>query len=225
MTVLCQGVRGGRSSPQVNAGSMTIASGADVGVVAIVERKILLRIANPIAEHRVGPRQVAADGLGIRIEEELVGIEAMALLGHVRPVHAIAVELAGRDVGQIAVPDLIGVFRHQDAMRRPRLPTWSEQTEFHARCMLGEEGEVDPAAVPRRPQRIGSPRPYSHIDSPSAVFYAWAEGKPSKRIGFGAEQIGADPRLPTSVRRTAAYTMRFASSTWTIFGCSRRASS
>ena len=36
--------------------------------------------------------------LGIRIEQELVGVEAMALLGLIGTVNAIAVELPGTDI-------------------------------------------------------------------------------------------------------------------------------
>ncbi len=72
MTVSCQGVRGGASSPQVKAGSITAASGANGGAVAFVEREVLGRVADAVAEHLVGPAHRARDRLGVGIEQQLV---------------------------------------------------------------------------------------------------------------------------------------------------------
>lgn len=48
-------------------------------------------------------------------EQQLVGIGAVALGRRVRALHAIAVKRAGADIGQVAVPNLIGVFTQLDA--------------------------------------------------------------------------------------------------------------
>jgi len=43
-------------------------------------------------------------------------IEAVAGIGLVRTVHAVAVYRAGPGVGQVAVPDLVGVLGHLEAV-------------------------------------------------------------------------------------------------------------
>jgi hypothetical protein len=70
-----------------------------------------------VAEKLVGPLDFAADQLRIRVPHHFVGIEAVPLGGLERAVHAVAVELAGEHVGQVGVPDLVGVVRQEDAMR------------------------------------------------------------------------------------------------------------
>ena len=85
--------------------------------VAVVEGQVGLRVAELVAEQLVGPAHVAADRLGVRVEHDLVGIEAVPAGGLVRPVDAVAVELAGQDVGQVGVPDLVGVLLQRDPVR------------------------------------------------------------------------------------------------------------
>jgi len=46
-----------------------------------------------------------------------VGVEAVAVLGLVGPVDAVAVELPRPDVGQVGVPDQVGAVDDLDAMR------------------------------------------------------------------------------------------------------------
>ena len=78
--------------------------------VALVERQIRALAADGIAEERGIPLEFTNLGARIRIEHELVRIEAMSGFGRVRPMHAIPVHLAGAYVGNIAVPDFIAVF-------------------------------------------------------------------------------------------------------------------
>jgi hypothetical protein len=67
--------------------------------VAIVERQVGVRIAEAIAPQRVVPLQVAADGLGVGVEQHLVRVEPMAAGGLVWAVDPISVELPGFGVG------------------------------------------------------------------------------------------------------------------------------
>src|SRR6185369_13537811 len=97
---------------------------------------------------------------------DLVGIEAVSLLGSVEAVHAIAVELLGQHVGQVGVPHLIRPLRHRDAMTLPRRLGRLEETELYLRRMFSEQGEVDARAVPGCSQRIRPTRPDPHEDFP-----------------------------------------------------------
>ena len=85
-------------------------------VVAAVERQVLALVADAIGEMRVGPGELAAEPLAVGIDQQLVRIEAVPGLRIVGAVHAIAVELAGLRVGQIAVPDILGALRQRDAL-------------------------------------------------------------------------------------------------------------
>jgi len=60
--VSCHGVRGGLSSPQVKAVSITTLLGTNGALVAIVLRQV---VAAGVAEDRVVPVQRAGEGLGV----------------------------------------------------------------------------------------------------------------------------------------------------------------
>jgi hypothetical protein len=77
--------------------------------VASAERQVGGRPADAIAEVGVAPTEFADDRLRIRIEQQLVAIEAVAARRVVRPIAAVTVKLPRRDVGEVAVPDLVGV--------------------------------------------------------------------------------------------------------------------
>ena len=124
------------------------------GVVAPVERQVRLLVAGAIAEMRVGPCELAGELLAVGVDQQLVGIEAVAGLRLVGPVHAIAVELARRHVGEINVPDVLGVLRQGDAVGLA--PAGAvEQAEIDARRVGGEQREVGAAPVPGRAERVG----------------------------------------------------------------------
>src|SRR3954466_7860951 len=113
--------------------------------VALVEGGVLL--AHLVAESRRGPLQLADVRACVRIEEQLVRIEAMPFLGLVRPVDAKTVDLAGTNAGQVAMPDFAAVLGQLDA-RHLGLTGWIEQAKLDARSVGGEEREVDAFAVP-----------------------------------------------------------------------------
>ena len=116
-------------------------------IVAPVEREVLARAAGAIGEMRVAPDQPAGQPLGIGIEQQLVGVEAVAVLGLVGAVNAIAVELAGRYVVEIAVPDVFGALGQFDALEfAPALAV--EQAQLDLLRIGGEQREVGPPSVP-----------------------------------------------------------------------------
>ena len=74
----------------------------------------------------------------------MLAIEAVAVLGLVGPVHAIAVELAGRDVVQIAVPDVFGALGQFDALEL-------------AAALAVEQAQLDLLRIGREQRKIGAP--------------------------------------------------------------------
>jgi hypothetical protein len=128
------------------------------GAVALVERQVLLRIADHVAEQRVVPLQGAMQPLGVGIDQQLVRVEAVAGLRLIGAVDAIAVEPARAQVGQIAVPDLVGELGQDDA--RGLAPVIVvEQAELDLLGIRRKQGEVGAGAVPGRAQRIRQTRP------------------------------------------------------------------
>ena len=137
----------------------------------------IVRIGNellPAAPHRVGKEIVApldrpGDRPRVRVDQQLRGVEAVPQLRLVRPVHAVAVELARRRVGEVAVPHLIGALGEADLRGLHRVVGRAEEAELHCGGVLGEEGEVHTGAVPGGAQRIGTAGPHAHRHSaPSA---------------------------------------------------------
>ena len=96
---------------------------------------------------RVAPDQPAGQPPGIGIEQQLVGVEAVAVLGLIGPVNAIAVELPGRDVVQIAVPDVLGALRQFDALEFAAALA-VEQAKLDLLRIGGEQRKVGAPAVP-----------------------------------------------------------------------------
>jgi hypothetical protein len=84
--------------------------------VAVVAAEVRFVVSQAVAEDLVFPVNEAVDCLGVWIEQELGGIEAVAFARVVRPVHAVAVTLAGSDPGEIRVPDLVCPLVERDAL-------------------------------------------------------------------------------------------------------------
>src|SRR5215472_6267159 len=104
----------------------------------------------------------SADGFRVRVDQQLRRVEAIAVRGIVRAMYAIAVELAGTHVREIAVPNLIGALANADHIRFDRIVFTIEEAEIDRRCIFGEQGEVDALAVPRCSERIGFAGPDAH---------------------------------------------------------------
>ena len=127
--------------------------------VAPVDGEVLVLVADLVAVHGVVPPDRAADGPRVRIEEELVRVEPMPVSRLVRPVHPVAVQASRPHVRQVGVPQEVGPVRERDAFGLDRVVRPVVQTEVDARRVLGEQGEVDPFAVPRGALWIRRARP------------------------------------------------------------------
>ena len=112
-------------------------------IVATVEREVRAGAAGAITEMRVAPHQPPSDPFGIRIDEELVRIEAESVLGIVSPVHPVAVELAWDDIVEIAVPNVLGAFGQRNALDL-------------ASTLSIEQTKLDPFGVGREQRKIGA---------------------------------------------------------------------
>jgi hypothetical protein len=133
---------------------------AECRAVTFVEGQVIR--ADFVAKKGVIPAHVPANRLGIGIEQHLVGIKAMAVLRIVRTMDPVAVELAGLQIGEVAVPDHVCRFGQADLVRLLFRVGGVEQAQFHLRRMFGKDREIHTRAVPRSTQRVRSPRPYSH---------------------------------------------------------------
>ena len=90
---------------------------------------------------------MADQRLGIGIEQKLVGIEAVTGGRLIRAVDAVAIHGPRPRIGQIAVPDLVGVFRQNHPLQLPP-PVPIEQAQLDLGGMSGEESEVHSQAIP-----------------------------------------------------------------------------
>src|SRR3954468_1461854 len=79
--------------------------------VPIVEGQILRLVAYPVAEQGVVPFKRTDECFGIGVDEQLMVVEAVACLGFVRSIYPIAIKLTRPHVRQVAMPDLMRVFR------------------------------------------------------------------------------------------------------------------
>ena len=96
------------------------------------------------------------------IEEKFVGIEAMSLVGIVWAVDPVSVNQARARLGQIAVPDLIGLLLDSDTVQFPAACR-VEEAELYTFCMFRKKGEVDAFAVPCGSQRIRPSGPHDRL--------------------------------------------------------------
>ena len=121
--------------------------------VPVVPGEVRLGGADHVSEQGVAPVQGTVQGPRIGVEEQLPRVEAMPGVGVIGAVDAIPVPLAGTGLGEVDVPDLVGLLRDGDGRRLGAVLV--EQAELHRGGVLGEQREVHPCAVPRRAQRIG----------------------------------------------------------------------
>ncbi len=89
------------------------------GAVSFIQRQVGLRVIELIREQRVIPLQITADHLGIRIQQELLGVEPVPLLRLERTMHPVPVKLARNDVGKVIVPHLRCLFAKRENRRLP----------------------------------------------------------------------------------------------------------
>ena len=134
------------------------ASGASAALSSLLNDRSCLLVAEDVARQRVGPIRHAGDRLGVRIEQHLVGVEAMAFVRLVRSVDAVAVELPGPDVGQVDVPDHVGVLGQIDALGlflvvRPSR-TGTARPSWRSRC---RDAKLTPRPSQVAPSGYGRP--------------------------------------------------------------------
>ena len=154
----------GAQRPIVTPGERCVDYGTERSercAVAIVEGRVIR--ARSKTEERVVPADRTADDLRVGIHDELVGVESMTGVRRVRTVHAIAVELPGMDVGQVAVPDHVGLLGQRDGQGFDLGVDRVEEAQLHAGRVLGKNREIDPDAVPGCAEGIGSTRPDAQL--------------------------------------------------------------
>jgi hypothetical protein len=118
-------------------------------VVTSVERQICAWAARAIAEMGITPHQASGEPLRIWIEQQLVVIEPVTAFWFVRTVGTITIELAGRNIVQIAVPDILGAFGKRDPFDLPTAMV-VEQAELDLFGMCRKQREIRSAAIPTR---------------------------------------------------------------------------
>ncbi len=125
------------------------------GVVVVAR----VGVSELVAEHRLVPGDVADRGLGVGVEQELGRVAAQPLRGVVGAVDAVAVALAGLQVGQVAVPHERVDLEHRDPGLLARVV---EEAQLDLLGDLAEDREVGADPVERRAQRVGATGPDLH---------------------------------------------------------------
>ncbi len=77
--------------------------------VTFIEAEVAVGVADGVAVKLIRPGQVAIDLACVGVEQQLMVVEAVAFGRGVRPMHPVAIALAWLYLGEIAVPDLVGV--------------------------------------------------------------------------------------------------------------------
>src|SRR6185503_4794430 len=133
---------------------------------------------------------------GVRVQQHLVGVESMPLVGLVRAMRAKAIQLTGSNVGKVTVPDMVRLFGKRDSMRLARGARRIEQAKIDASRVGRKDCEVDTLPVPGRSQGRRPAWPNSHRcqllillltasksslrrNSPSSVHAFWATARPT----------------------------------------------
>ncbi len=129
------------------------------GAVTRVERQVGVGIADRVAEQRLVVAEVAPHRPGVGVEQQLVDVASCAALGLVGPVDPDAVQLAGAQVGEVAVPDLAAAVGQREPLALLGRLWRVEQAQVDAGGRLGEHGHVDAVAVPGHSERIRLPVP------------------------------------------------------------------
>src|SRR5262249_44918300 len=85
-------------------------------IIARIVGQIGRWMASTIAKQFLSPAHITAKRLGIGVEHNLAGVEALPLLGCVGTIDAIAIELTWEHLWEVGVPDLISLGWHDDAV-------------------------------------------------------------------------------------------------------------
>jgi len=87
-----------------------------------------------------------------------VRIEAQSFGGLVGSMNPISIKQFWPSFGQIAVPDLVGLLGHVDAVQFAPAG-FVEEAEFDFLRMFGEDGEIDSFTIPGSAEGVGLARP------------------------------------------------------------------
>ena len=164
--------------------------------VTAVERQIALGCADTVAIQRIGPADAAGQPPRVRIDQQLVRVESVPLLGLVRAPDAVAVKLAQAGVGQVAVPDLVGTLGQRQPLGLA-LAGGIEQAQFDFFRMCGKHREIDPQSIPGGAQRVRRTRqqtiePRRHLRSSCMFFESGAGHVTEGRAIFAPQSLAAD---------------------------------
>ena len=85
------------------------AQGRAVGIVSAVKGQVFLGVPNRIPEHRIRPLDVPAHDLGIRVQQYLVRVEAMAVFRLVGTMDPISIKLTWPYSRKITMPNQVGL--------------------------------------------------------------------------------------------------------------------
>ncbi len=105
-----------------------------------------------IAEDLRAPAQRADVLCRVRVQQQLVRVEAVTLARLVGPGNPVAVDGAGSQAFQAAVPNAVGVLRQCDALRLAGA-FLIEEAQLDTRGIFTEQGEVGAVPVPGSAQR------------------------------------------------------------------------
>ena len=119
-----------------------------------------------VGEQRLPPADVVAGRFGVRVEQQLGRIAALALAGIPRSGDPESVALPWLHAGQIAMPHVPVDFGELDSCLGEVLV---EQTQFNAVSHLAEEGEVGAVAVEGGTERVGGSWPELHSPTVSGA--------------------------------------------------------
>src|SRR5207237_109944 len=75
------------------------------GIVTAIERQIRPLTPYAVAKQRIAPPQPAVQGLGIGIDQQLVGVKAVPIRRIVWPVDTVAVKQVRARIRQVRMPD------------------------------------------------------------------------------------------------------------------------
>ena len=165
-------------------------------VVAPVEREVLARAAGAIGEMRIAPYQASGKPPGIGIEQQLVGVEAVAVLRLIGSVNAIAIELPGRYVVEVAVPDIFAALGQFDAFEFAAALI-VEQAELDLFRIGGKQREIGSPAVPACTEARGRSGGQSHAQLSGTRNMAAKGGTVRLSSGTRPSNVWTSPTFPT----------------------------
>src|SRR5919106_3070272 len=95
-------------------GVNNLASRHTWSAVARIKREILPPATNTITEMGIAPAQLPYNRLSIGVQQQLIRIEAVPVLGVIRAIDPVAIEETWTPFRQVTVPYLVGLFAEQD---------------------------------------------------------------------------------------------------------------